>query len=83
MNKIYSLLKTMGGKDLHSYKPIIYQNFFSKEVGADGSFVTGTKLLIDLITKSCWLALDLESALKVESSYILVHQTGLADSTIT
>jgi hypothetical protein len=41
-------LLNMVSTHLHGYQPVVDQYFLGQEIGTDGGFVAGAKLLIDL-----------------------------------
>lgn len=72
---------------LHCNLSIIDQDLSRQEIGADCSLVTRAELLVDLESKISWLVRScdgLDSSFKRRlGAYILVHQAGLADTTIS
>lgn len=80
---------------LHSHLPVIDEYFPRKEIGPDRCLVARTELLVDLLGTSVSVSLShgryglgscrrqsCSANVPMERSYILVHQTRLADTAI-
>ena len=67
---------------LHGNLSIIDQDLSSQEIGADGSLVACTELLVDLRAQTQYQHRNNSVEIGWESAYILVHQAGLADTAI-
>lgn len=84
-----------GSTHLHSHLSVIDEHFPRKEIGSDRCLVACTELLVDLLgiissvslshgrysLGSCRLS-SCSARVQIERSYILVHQTRLADTAI-
>lgn len=80
---------------LHSHLSVVNEHFSREEVGADRGLVAGTELLVDLrcprsvrlmrgAERRVWQRRLRETPRRCRSigTYILVHQTGLADTAV-